>query len=832
LFSEGKYKEAFELAEKLGKDNLDANRERMSLMYGTDFPEESQQTAARYMTLLIEQTPLQRIAPPMNAEQMQAYYNAIPLDKIPLSELRGTGVEFVLDGGAKNIEALAGGTGYPDFFKYAVAAKKDVNLLVPALQVLLAFAGVPAALGTTIAGSSVGAAIGLGSIGVNSAAAIALGSAVIGAAGAAVQGGDFEDVLKAGLIAGGLGYLTAPQSLESLKGYLQDAGLIASDAAKVGVEVVTDAAGNVVTVSTGTAPPVSAPPVSAPPPPAAAPPPPPPPPTQDELMDEAIAETVADTVPETTVTTGPEAPPSGPPVAPPTPPPPPPPPPPPAEEPPLDETVVTTGPEAPASGPPVTAPPSSTGDDLLDEAISDTIVDGLPETVVETGAETDVGGVAPPVVDGLPETVVETGGEPETETGGGPPPVVDGLPETVVETGPEPETEVGGGPPTVVDGLPETVVETGPETDTDVGGGAAVTTPPPPPPPPAAGEDMEEFIVEGARDIAQTEPIITAPPVVLDTTPIDYGEPYDPNYRWQDDLKNLIEDAGSDYLKSQLIGGALGELFGPDMPTGAGGVGSGYQGTGGLGYIPEGQERRYIAGPDDYLHGLLPEWMFFENLNPPAVIDNYPGTSPIDERGGDNRGRGDEGPVQQDFDGGIVKAKPKIYSPRDYLEMVRGYNMGGVAELPVGDQDAARNLMTDGNKDLIDLTRAVILGEVDERADEIIQKFIDLYGYEEFQSLRDQTLEQMAPRSVKSGLIRGQTGGMDDMVDGVIGSQERVAVSPGEFIVPADVVAALGDGNTEKGGKELEKMMERTRMQKYGSRKQPPPVNLDNVMPA
>ena len=372
------------------------------------------------------------------------------------------------------------------------------------------------------------------------------------------------------------------------------------------------------------------------------------------------------------------------------------------------------------------------------------------------------------------------------------------------------------------------------------------------------------------------------------------------------------------------------------MPTGAAGV-PGYQGTGGLGYIPEGQERRYIAGPDDYLHGFLPEWMFFENLNPPAVIDtNYPVNFPVDGRGGGGiddqidetsatskstgglvirrqqgkmitpgnidvenlptvlnpngtvstirsmsinidgkevliptviNGRvvseeeaiqsylktgkhlgifsspeaatayGKSLSAQQDqrvkkATGGLLMTKPKVFSPRDYLEMVRGYNMGGVAELPVGEQDAARNLMTDGNKDLIDLTRAVILGEVDERADEIIQKFIDLYGYEEFQALRDETLEQMAPRSMKSGLIRGQTGGMDDMVDGVIGSRERVAVSPGEFIVPADVVAALGDGNTEKGGKELEKMMERTRMQKYGSRKQPPPVNLDNVMPA
>lgn len=857
LFEQGKYKEAFDLADKLGKDNLDINRERASLVGGMEFPEESQQIATRYINMLISDGTLRRVSPPMNAEQMGAYYDAIPFDKIPLSEIRGTGSIFDPDGKAKNVAALAGGTGYPDFFKYAVTAKKDANLLIPTLQILLAFAGVPAALGNTIAGSSLGTAIGLGNIGINSAASIALGSAVIGAAGSVAQGGDFEDALKSALIAGGLGYLTAPQTIERLTGYLQDAGILNSDLAKGGVEVVTDAAGNTqVNVSAGGTG-VSGGGVSAP----AAPPPPPPGPTQEEIRIQAEREAAARAAEEAAAAEAArqaleaqdrarleqeareaaEV----------------------AEQQRLEEIRVQAEREAAARAAEEAAIAEAARQALeaqdrarleqeakeaqeaaearrmeeirvqaereaatraaeeaaaaealrqaveaqdrarleqeakeaAEEAARVAEEQRLEEIRIQAEAEAAAAAAASPPVSAPVDTT--TTAQPEVETA------------AEIVTGRDQIVEGGGAAPvtTPVTGA-ESAIETGTETPID------------------------EFTVETVRDQAQFEPIITAPPVVLDQTPIDYGEPFDPNYRWQDDLRNLVEEAGSDYLKAQLVSGALAELFGPDMPTFGPGAPR-YQGTGGLGYIPEGQERRYIAAEDDYQHGFLPEWMFFENLNPPAVIEtSYPGSPLTDENPPGDGGGYDDTPVDQRAIGGLVMTKPKVFSPRDYLEMVRGYQVGGLSELPVGEVDSGRNLMTDGNKDLIDLTRAVILGEVEERADEIIQKFIDLYGYEEFQNLRDQTLDQMAPGSLKSGLVRGQTGGMDDMVDGVIGSRERVAVSPGEFIVPADVVAALGDGNTEKGGKELEKMMERTRLQKYGSNKQPPPVNLDTVMPA
>ena len=67
------------------------------------------------------------------------------------------------------------------------------------------------------------------------------------------------------------------------------------------------------------------------------------------------------------------------------------------------------------------------------------------------------------------------------------------------------------------------------------------------------------------------------------------------------------------------------------------------------------------------------------------------------------------------------------------------------------------------------------------------------------------------PGAQTEGMIEGMGGGMDDMVGGMI-EQQPVAVSPGEYIVPADVVSGLGDGSSDAGAAELDAMMGRVRM--------------------
>ena len=81
-------------------------------------------------------------------------------------------------------------------------------------------------------------------------------------------------------------------------------------------------------------------------------------------------------------------------------------------------------------------------------------------------------------------------------------------------------------------------------------------------------------------------------------------------------------------------------------------------------------------------------------------------------------------------------------------------------------------------------------------------------------------------------MIKGNGSGMDDMVGGMIGDQQPVAVSPGEYIVPADVVSGLGDGSSDAGAEELDQMMSRVRMARGGTTEQAPPIDAKRMMPA
>ena len=222
--------------------------------------------------------------------------------------------------------------------------------------------------------------------------------------------------------------------------------------------------------------------------------------------------------------------------------------------------------------------------------------------------------------------------------------------------------------------------------------------------------------------------------------------------------------------------------------------------------------------------------MFFENLNPPAVDiatpDSTPGTTPGTPDRPDT--------IDDRIEPKAVGGKIKSYSPRGYLDLIQGYQAGGeIEDIEEEVAEYSEAPMTDGSRGLIQLAQAAILGQLaEDQTDDVIQKFIDLHGNKAFRELREKTLESVANGSRKEGMIEGHTGGMDDMVDGVIGSSERVAVSPGEFIIPADVVSMLGDGNSDSGRTKLEQMMSRVRQDKTGSTKQAKPINSAKVLPA
>jgi hypothetical protein len=133
---------------------------------------------------------------------------------------------------------------------------------------------------------------------------------------------------------------------------------------------------------------------------------------------------------------------------------------------------------------------------------------------------------------------------------------------------------------------------------------------------------------------------------------------------------------------------------------------------------------------------------------------------------------------------------------------------------------------------LVEQTAMAVLGQVPpEQADAIIQAFIQKFGPEAFQMLRQQVLTSVEPGAQTEGMIEGQGDGMSDEVQGMIGDQQRVAVSPGEFIVPADVVSGLGNGSSDAGAGELDRMMAEIRQARTGMTNQPPAIDPRGAMP-
>jgi hypothetical protein len=107
--------------------------------------------------------------------------------------------------------------------------------------------------------------------------------------------------------------------------------------------------------------------------------------------------------------------------------------------------------------------------------------------------------------------------------------------------------------------------------------------------------------------------------------------------------------------------------------------------------------------------------------------------------------------------------------------------------------------------------KAALLGE-HPKPNEAIDRFRNVMGDEAFMALKDR---------ITGGRIRGAGGGLDDLVPGSIEGRQKVRLADGEFILPSDVVSAIGDGSTDAGARRLHEMMDSIRKQKTGSTKQP-----------
>ena len=83
----------------------------------------------------------------------------------------------------------------------------------------------------------------------------------------------------------------------------------------------------------------------------------------------------------------------------------------------------------------------------------------------------------------------------------------------------------------------------------------------------------------------------------------------------------------------------------------------------------------------------------------------------------------------------------------------------------------------------------------------------------------------------KGRYLQGTTDGMADKIPARIGQKQPAALSHGEFVVPADVVSHLGNGNSDAGAKKLYQMMDKIRVARTGTKQQGKQINPDKFMP-
>lgn len=79
--------------------------------------------------------------------------------------------------------------------------------------------------------------------------------------------------------------------------------------------------------------------------------------------------------------------------------------------------------------------------------------------------------------------------------------------------------------------------------------------------------------------------------------------------------------------------------------------------------------------------------------------------------------------------------------------------------------------------------------------------------------------------------LRGGTDGMADKINTAIDGKDPAALSHGEFVIPADVVSHLGNGNSEAGAKVLEQMMTKVRKERTGNPKQGKQIDPNQMVP-
>jgi hypothetical protein len=108
----------------------------------------------------------------------------------------------------------------------------------------------------------------------------------------------------------------------------------------------------------------------------------------------------------------------------------------------------------------------------------------------------------------------------------------------------------------------------------------------------------------------------------------------------------------------------------------------------------------------------------------------------------------------------------------------------------------------------------------------ILEAFEAQFGPGSLEELKDE-VSQAEKKFAQGGYV---SDGMSDSIPAVIGGVQPAALSQGEYVVPADVVSGLGNGDTSAGIAQLSDMSDTVRKQRTGKESQPKAINSRGIL--
>jgi len=153
----------------------------------------------------------------------------------------------------------------------------------------------------------------------------------------------------------------------------------------------------------------------------------------------------------------------------------------------------------------------------------------------------------------------------------------------------------------------------------------------------------------------------------------------------------------------------------------------------------------------------------------------------------------------------------------DVLQQIAGQVAQPQAQMPMPQQqqpNISELLQSMRNRGMFGGRRSPFLGSIRNLADM-------LSAQQQPQAQPQQFMAGGPVRSYAGGrAVMGDSDGMADMVQANIDGVEPVRIADGEYIIPADVVSGLGNGNTSAGVKHLDRMLDEVRMARTGTKRQ------------